>query len=88
MPLPVTVAVEVAAGVPEHVALFGPYRLNVIVPVGLAPPANVALSEIEPPAATGGEGCEVIVGVAWVTATDSFASLHEVLAAVLLASPR
>jgi len=39
--------------------------LNVIVPVGLAPPAKVAVSEIEPPTATGADACELIVGVAW-----------------------
>jgi hypothetical protein len=30
----------------EHVGSFGPCRVNVIVPVGLAPPRRLALSKI------------------------------------------
>jgi hypothetical protein len=65
--------------------------LNVIVPVGLDPPANVPTSEID--AGTGAPGGETgaavvtIVGFACVTVTDSFAPVHDSLVAALFASP-
>jgi hypothetical protein len=54
--------------------------LNVTVPVGLNPPARVAVSKIAPPSVTAGDACVLIVGVARVTRTDSLGSLQAVLA--------
>jgi hypothetical protein len=42
-----TVEVKIAAVL--QVASFGPNKVNVIVPVGEAPPASVAVSRIELP---------------------------------------
>jgi hypothetical protein len=74
----VTGTVKVAATPPVHVVLFGPYRLKVTVPVGLNPPARVAVSKIVPPSVTPGDACVLIVGVARVTTTDSLGSLQAV----------
>src|SRR5260370_31994195 len=48
--LPLPVAEPPLAGVPLQVASPGPKTLKLIVPVGLVPPARVAVSEIVPPA--------------------------------------
>ncbi len=59
-----------------------------IVPVGLDPPAMVALSELEPPRTrTAGEAWVVAEGEAFPTTTDSFASLQDPETGALLASP-
>ena len=61
-----------------------------IVPVGLVPPARVAVSVTCPPTATDGEAVVVIVGVMrppGVTTTDSAGSTQRLPAATLLASP-
>ena len=77
----VTVAVKITA--PEHDASFGPYRLNVTVPVGLKPPETVAVSEIcVGPSAPPAEAVVAIVGVAGLTVVDSFAALHGWLTAL------
>ena len=55
--------VLVKIGVPVQVRLSGPYRLNVIVPVGATPPARVAVSEIEPPTVTVPEATVTTVGL-------------------------
>ena len=44
--MPETAAVSVSTGVPEQLAVaLGPYKLNVIIPVGDEPPDNVAVSD-------------------------------------------
>ena len=58
-----------------------------IVPVGLTPPPNVALSLIDPPKATLAEAVVTTVGVACVTTTFSFAALHAFATGLLLTSP-
>ena len=62
-----------------------------IVPVGLLPPARVAVSVTCPPTATDGEAVVVIVGVtgpgAAVTTTDSAGSLHAVDTGLWVTSP-
>jgi len=80
--LPVTVLVLMNATGWLPVASSGPKRLNVMVPVGLLPPARVAVSVTCPPSATDGEAVVVSVGVTGpgaVTTTDSLASLHAVV---------
>ena len=57
-------------------ASFGPYKLNVIEPVGLYPPASVAVSEMEPEIATVGEATVEMVGLALLTVSVSPESLH------------
>ncbi len=85
---PPTEPVSAAAAVFEHDASFGPKSVKVTVPVGLEPPASVAVSEIAPaPNVTPADACVEIVGEALPTATDSFGSLHEPLTAALFASP-
>jgi len=76
----VAVLVEVKIGVPVQVALSGPNRLKVTVPVGLVPPARVAVSLMVPPTTTAGDAVVVrvtSVGAA-MTATDSLGSRHGV----------
>src|SRR6185295_12848598 len=62
-----------------------------MVPVGLLPPARLATSSTCPPTVTVGEAVVTRVGVTGpgpaVTTTDSLASLHAVVTALLLASP-
>jgi hypothetical protein len=62
-------------------------KKNVIVPVGLLPPAKVAVSEAEPPTVIGVEESKVVsVGDAKETVTRSFvAPLSDT--ALLLLSP-
>src|SRR5437764_10363902 len=50
MPFPATVLVDVKIGVPLHVALSGPNRENVMVPVGFWPWPRVATSKMARPA--------------------------------------
>jgi hypothetical protein len=57
----VTVAVKI--GTAEQVESVGPNRSKVMDPVGLDPPATVALSETAPPAGTEAEAVDVTVGV-------------------------
>ena len=82
-----TVTVLVKIDRPVQVASFGPYRLKVIEPVGLTPPASVAESEIAPPMVTGAEAWVTTAGPAWLTTTDSLASLQAPETAALLTSP-
>ena len=70
-----------------QVALFGPYAVNVIVPVGLTPPDSVPVSLIVPPAGTVAEATVVIAGAAFVTVTDSPGAPQPETAAALFASP-
>src|SRR5207237_1109290 len=62
VPLPLTVTacewIEVA-----QVASPGPYRLNVMTPVGMTPPDRVAVSLMLPPTVTPGEAWVASVGV-------------------------
>jgi hypothetical protein len=69
LPFPPTGTIDVKAGGAEHVELFGPKALKVMVPVGDAPPARVAVSEIVPPAVAEGVAWVVMVGLALVTVT-------------------
>ena len=89
--MPATVLVLMKATAWEHVASSGPKRLNVMEPVGLLPPARVAVSVICPPNATVPDAVVVMVGVtgtgAAVTTTDSLGSLHAVDTGLLAASP-
>ena len=67
-PSPLTVTALVVSGVPVHALSFGPYRLQVIVPVGLLPPLSVALSRTDPP-------IETPLGLAVVTSTGCAAAM-------------
>ena len=58
-----------------------------IVPVGAAPPASVAVSEIGSPIVTPAVAWVEIVGLAWETVECSSVSLQAPLTAALLASP-
>ncbi|HUQ39037.1 MAG TPA: hypothetical protein VM030_02700 [Acidimicrobiales bacterium] len=58
-----------------------------MVPVGLTAPASVAVSVTVPPTGTPGEATVEMVGVAWPTATDSWASLQAPATGALLVSP-
>jgi hypothetical protein len=87
---PPTGSVSVNTAVPEQFPaermLCGPYRLNVIVPVGLSPPVKVAVSVIVavptvPPAL----GAVAIAGEALLMVTDSAPQPQR--AVVLLVSP-
>ncbi|MFD0592690.1 hypothetical protein ACFQZ4_09080 [Catellatospora coxensis] len=57
----------VNAAVPVHMALSGPYAWNVIVPVGLLPPASLATSWICPPNVMSADATVVRSGVARAT---------------------
>jgi hypothetical protein len=90
VPFPVTVTVEVCAavGVPVHVGLFGPNTVNVIVPVGLAPPDSTPESLTVPPAAVPeAEAVVAIAGVAGASVTASPGAPHADTTAALFASP-
>src|SRR5205085_9760034 len=69
--LPATGTVLVNTGAPVQEGLAGQNRAKVMVPVGLAPPARVALSETWPPITTPGDAVVVSVGVVNVTTTCS-----------------
>jgi hypothetical protein len=62
MPLPETVAIEVATGVWVQFTSVGPKMLNVMVPVGLLPPESVAVSVMLLPTATLAEAVVDSVG--------------------------
>ena len=87
VPLPFTVLVEVNAAVPVQVGLLGPNTVKVIVPVGLAPPARTALSEMVPPTVTGADAVVTMVGVTLLTVEVSPADPQPLAPAALLASP-
>jgi hypothetical protein len=87
LPFPLTGTIDVKADGAEHVELFGPKALKVMVPVGDAPPARVAVSEILPPAVAEGVAWVVMVGLALVTVEVSAGSLQAVVAELLLTSP-
>jgi hypothetical protein len=87
LPFPPTGTIDVKAGGAEHVELFGPKALKVMVPVGDAPPARLAVSEIVPPAVAEAVAWVVIVGLALVTVEVSAGSLQAVVAELLLTSP-
>src|SRR2546428_6765451 len=72
----------------EQEASFGPYRVKVIVPVGLVPRVRCATSDTSPPAATEPLAVVVSAGLAFVTTTASAGSAQAVRpAAVLFRSP-
>ena len=79
--------VDVKTGAAAQVASFGPYRLNVTVPVGLLPPDTVATSLIDVPTGPPAEAAVAIVGTAGPITTDSFAAPHAPVTALLFASP-
>ncbi len=83
--MPLTDTMFVNAGVPAHVASLGAYRRNVMLPVGLVPPASVAESVSTVPRAPPAEGVVLIVGLALMIVTDSSAQLLSAL--LLLLSP-
>src|SRR2546422_6839204 len=71
-----------------QVASFGPYRVKVIVPVGLVPRVRCATSDTGPPAATEPLAEVVSAGPALVTTTASAGAAQAVgPAAVLFRSP-
>src|SRR5947209_7257 len=67
-----------------QVASFGPYRVKVIVPVGLVPRVRCATSFTDPPAATEPLAVVVSAGLALVTTTASAGSAQAVGPAALL----
>ena len=73
--------------VPPQLALFGPKRVKVMLPVGLNPAVSVAVSEMVLPTPAEPEACVVRPGVCLATTTDSLASPHAVAVALLLSSP-
>jgi hypothetical protein len=83
------VLVEVKAGVPLQLLLFGPKRLNVIVPVGATPFESVATSETVPLPRLIDDGEAVVVseGEVLPTVTVSPGALHAEVAVLLLPSP-
>src|SRR3989442_10547223 len=66
-----------------QVASFGPYRVKVIVPVGLVPRVRCATSFTDPPAATEPLAVVVSAGLALVTTTASAGSAQAVGPAAL-----
>lgn len=86
-PLPLTGCTLVKAGEPEQVASPGPNSRNVTVPVGLKPPANVAVSPTAAPTGPLGDATVDTVGEACATVTDSPGSLQAPAEAMLAASP-
>ena len=83
--MPFTFTVLVKMAVVAHVASFGPYRRKVMLPVGLNPPARVAVSWIWPPTGTLAEAFVEIVGV--FRPTETVSSVQSPAAELLLASP-
>src|SRR5437870_4438678 len=81
--LPLTSLVSVKATTVQ-VASFGPYRVKVIVPVGLVPRVRCATSDTSPPAATEPLAVVVSAGLAFVTTTASAGSAQAVGPAALL----
>src|SRR2546421_8958579 len=81
--LPLTSLVSVKATTVQ-VASFGPYRVKVIVPVGLVPRGTGATSDTSPPAATEPPAVVVSAGLAFVTTTASAGSAPAVGPAALL----
>src|SRR2546425_6988174 len=67
---PLTSLVSVKATTVQ-VASFGPYRVKVIVPVGLVPRVRCATSFTDPPPATQPLAVVVSAGLAFVTTTAS-----------------
>jgi hypothetical protein len=74
-------------GVLSQMLSFGPYNEKVMVPVGLTPPASVAVSKTAPPTATEPEAVVVTVGVTGATVTLSLGSPQSVLTGRLFWSP-
>ena len=64
----------------------GGNRLKVTVPVGLKPPVTVAVSLMEPPTTTPGEGT-VVTTADDATPITTGSSAHTELTAALLVSP-
>jgi hypothetical protein len=85
--LSLIVVTAVKAAVPTQVALSGPNRLKVIVPVGLKPPNSVAVSLMVPPRVMGPDACDTIVVTAGLTSTLSFAAPHALVTGLLPPSP-
>src|SRR2546422_7523497 len=67
-----------------QVASFGPYRVKVIVPVGLVPRVRCATSDTCPPAATEPLAVAFSVWLVFVTTTASAGSAQAVAPAALL----
>jgi hypothetical protein len=78
---------EEKIGSPEQVALLGPKRPKVMVPVGARPPARIAVSEIGLPMFAETVAWVVIVGLALLTVDVSLKSSQDVPDVLLLASP-
>ena len=64
MPLPLTATIDVEIAAPVQVASLGSYKLKVMVPVGLLPPLNVAVSLIVAPSGMPGDAWVVRPGCA------------------------
>ena len=67
MPSPFTSTVELKTAPPPQVASSGPYTKNEIVPVALALPESVAVSEMLPPIVVADEAWVVKVGALLTT---------------------
>ena len=63
-PSPSTATLDVKAGGPVHAASSGPKAAKEMFPVGLTPPASVAVSEIGPPTSTESDAWVGSVGLA------------------------
>jgi hypothetical protein len=85
-PVTDTALADVNTAVVEQVGSSGPNRKKVTKPVGLKPPASVAVSLTAPPRVTGGDVCVLSVGAAGVTTTSSRGSSHAVRARIASAS--
>jgi hypothetical protein len=86
LPLSFTAAEELDTG-DVHAVSPGAYKSKLMLPVGLTPPANVAVSLMVPPTVTAPEAVVPMAGVAALTMTDSPGALHSDTAPALLASP-
>ena len=84
---PTTLFVDVKIAGLEQLASFGPYRLNVTVPVGVSAPVSVAVSVSAVPMAPPAEATVAIVGERFVSVADSLGALHAAETAMLFASP-
>jgi hypothetical protein len=73
--------------VPEQLASFGPYSVNVTVPVGLASPLTVATSLNDVSTGPPADATVATVGVAATIVADSFGALHGCATVAFAASP-
>ena len=84
---PTTLFVDVKIAGLVQLASFGPYRLNVTVPVGLVPPVTLAVSLSAVPIAPPAEAIVAIAGDDLLIVADSLGALQAAETALLFASP-